>query len=299
VTAEPGSPPSAEIPIDEELVRRLLLEQCPDLADLDLSWAAEGWDNVTFRLGSRLAVRLPRRARSADLIGHEQRWLPQIAEHLSLPIPAPVRSGRPVDAYPWRWSVVPWFEGTSALEAPLLAGEASRLGSFLAELHAITVPPDAPSNPFRGIPLRTRSDVIRERLSRAAAALSTPAAAEAADLLEQCFLTPVDAAPTWLHGDLHSKNIVSLQGRMTAVVDWGDICSGDPATDLAASWILFRPEDHKELWSAYGAISAGTILRARGWAIAFGSMLWESHHRADAAFAEMGLETIRRAIAAG
>lgn len=99
--------PPAELAIDEPLVRALLLEQHPDLADLTLIEVGEGRDNTLFRLGDDLAVRLPRRAASAALIEQEQRWLPSFAPTLRLPIPLPSRVGRPTDRFPWCWSVVP------------------------------------------------------------------------------------------------------------------------------------------------------------------------------------------------
>jgi aminoglycoside phosphotransferase (APT) family kinase protein len=51
-----------EVPIDEDLVRQLLRTQLPDLANLDLRLVpAQGTDNVVFRLGAELSVRLPRK----------------------------------------------------------------------------------------------------------------------------------------------------------------------------------------------------------------------------------------------
>ncbi|KPV49108.1 phosphotransferase, partial [Kouleothrix aurantiaca] len=82
--------PAAEVATDAGLVRALLAEQHPDLAELPVQELAAGWDNAMFRLGDRLVMRLPRRAAAADLIAHEQAWLPQLAARLPLPIPAPL-----------------------------------------------------------------------------------------------------------------------------------------------------------------------------------------------------------------
>ena len=57
-----GPKPPAEVTIEPWLVRALLQEQHPDLAQLALIDFGEGWDNKLFRLGDALAVRLPRRA---------------------------------------------------------------------------------------------------------------------------------------------------------------------------------------------------------------------------------------------
>ena len=87
--------PAAEVDVHPTLIRGLLQDQHPDLTDLSLAWEADGWDNAVFRLGPRLAVRAPRRRVAAELIRHEQRWLPDLAARLPLPIPAPVRAGHP------------------------------------------------------------------------------------------------------------------------------------------------------------------------------------------------------------
>ena len=54
--------PAAEVSVPPELVRRLLAAQQPDLAHLPVRLIAHGWDNLMYRLGDELAVRLPRRA---------------------------------------------------------------------------------------------------------------------------------------------------------------------------------------------------------------------------------------------
>ena len=89
--------PAAEVDIDEGLVRRLLEDQHPDLAHLPLTMVANGWDNVIFRLGHEMTVRLPRRQLAADLVVNEQRWLPELAPRLPIPIPSPLRIGLPND----------------------------------------------------------------------------------------------------------------------------------------------------------------------------------------------------------
>ena len=80
---------------------------------------------------------------------------------------------------------------------------------------------------------------------------------------------PSRGDPVWLHGDLHYANVLVDQGRFSAIVDWGDVCSGDPATDLAAIWLLFAERAaRKAALAAYGADHALTM-RAMGWALSF------------------------------
>ena len=68
------------VEISEELIRELLREQQPDLADRPLKLGARGLDNQLWRLGDDLAVRLPRATEDADeLLLKEHAWLVVLA----------------------------------------------------------------------------------------------------------------------------------------------------------------------------------------------------------------------------
>ncbi|MDX3066033.1 hypothetical protein PV518_28295, partial [Streptomyces sp. ND04-05B] len=64
---------TTETEITEDLVRDLLREQHPDLADRPVKLGARGWDNQVWRLGDDLAVRLPWATRSADELLRKER----------------------------------------------------------------------------------------------------------------------------------------------------------------------------------------------------------------------------------
>jgi aminoglycoside phosphotransferase (APT) family kinase protein len=263
-----ASTPPAEVDVDADLVRRLLTDQHPDLADLPLRAAVSGWDNVVHRLGDRLAMRTPRRQAAAALVRHEQRWLPGLAPGLPVRVPVPVRTGTPTTYYPWHWSVVPWFAGVSALTLPRERRDAlaPALADFLLALHR-PAPSGAPHNPVRGVPLGQRDAVVRERLAGAGADARLVA------LWERAVAAPAwDGPALWLHGDPHPANLVVDGGRLAAVVDFGDLTAGDPATDLAAAWLVFGRAGRQVLRSRVGA-SPDTWVRAAGWALAIGSAL--------------------------
>jgi aminoglycoside phosphotransferase (APT) family kinase protein len=81
-----------------------------------------------------------------------------------------------------------------------------------------------------------------------------------------------DGPPVWLHGDLHPANVLVHDGRVSAVIDFGDITSGDPAIDLAIAWMMLPTEHHGAFRDAYAAvntwgISEHTWTRVRGWAL--------------------------------
>lgn len=289
-----GAVPPAEVDLDDRMVRELLRSQHPDLADLPIQLAATGWDNYTFRLGDALAVRLPRIAAGVDLLRKEQHWLPLLAPGLPVAVPVPVRLGRPGAGYPWPWSIVPWVPGRSAEHEPLAPGEAGYFGRILAALHR-PAPPEAPRNDYRGIAL-AQVDSTRSRLDRLAGTPAIPGVAWAVlrDLWHAAQAAPMDIPETLIHGDLHPKNLVLASGQLVSVLDWGDMTVGDPATDLAAAWMLLPVAAHSDLWAAYGPISDSTMLRARGWAVFFGVSLLESGLAGDAPFGEIGGLTLRR-----
>ena len=293
MTCVTGFPP-AEAKIDDDLVRALLHDQHPDLAGLPLRWESSGWDNVTYRLGDTLAVRLPRIAAAAELIRKEQEWLPRLAPDLPVAVPTPVRVGEPGAGYPWPWSVVPWFDGTSAEHEALAVAEAGRFGRFLSILHR-PAPPDAPRTTYRGIPL-TSVEGMPERI--AALADGSAQVAAGSDALTRLWRTACaterDVPEVLLHSDLHPKNLVVAGGRLAAVLDWGDLTIGDPATDLAAAWMLFPLGAHAQVWEAYGPITPDTLTRARGWAVFFGVTLLEVGLAGDEPFADVGARTLAR-----
>ena len=154
--------PAAEVEVSADLVRRLLADQHADLARLPVAFLANGWDNELYRIGDELVARLPRRALGAQIITHEQRWLPGLALRLPLPIPYPERTGVPACGYPYCWSVVPYLPGVPAAQASSFdpAQAAAAVGGFLGALH-VPAPADAPANPFRGVPLADRASTDR------------------------------------------------------------------------------------------------------------------------------------------
>jgi aminoglycoside phosphotransferase (APT) family kinase protein len=263
--------PPADITVTVPLVRRLLREQHPDLAPLPLRVVANGWDNVMLRLGDDLVVRMPRREVAAHLVAHEQRWLPTIRMLVGdvVAVPAPVRIGRPSDTYPWPWSVVPWVHGVPAGPTPVDApAVVDALADFVDALH-VPAPADAPHNPVRGGPLAGRSHAVAERLASGA----VPRADAVAALWGRAVAVPGWAGPpVWLHGDLHPFNLVVDDDRLVAVVDFGDVTAGDPATDLATAWLTFGREARVRFRARLAADDA-TWMRARGWAVAMATAL--------------------------
>jgi aminoglycoside phosphotransferase (APT) family kinase protein len=266
--------PKAEVKIDVPLVYSLLAEQHPDLKHLSIAPVDFGWDNAIFRLGDRLLIRLPRRQIAAQLIANEQTWLPLLAECLTIPVPTPYRLGKPGQGYPWPWSILPWLPGVTAdLQQPN-SDRAKHFALFLRSLHQ-PAPLNAPPNPFRGVPLTQRAAAVEERMYRLETKnLISP---KLKDIWQEALNAPIDVESTWLHGDLHPRNILVENGDISGIIDWGDMTSGDIATDLASLWMLFSNQNARQQAIAeYGNISEATLHRAKGWAILFGVVLLDT-----------------------
>ena len=266
--------PKAEVDITLDLVRDLLAEQFPDFANLPIQYLDSGWDNAMFRPGDHYVIRLPRRKVGAALFRHESTWLPKLSQRLPLPTSAVLHLGAPCDSYPWHWGILPWFDGTTAGKESPDANQAGIFGQFLTALHQ-PAPVDAPVNTLRGIPITTRKEDTEARLKR----LESQGDWITADIYhhwKQALAAPTHRQAVWIHGDLHPKNILVEQGKIAAIVDWGDITSGDPATDLASVWMLFDTEEARETFFQQYPADDALMARAQGWAVFFASVLLEN-----------------------
>ena len=285
--------PISELKIDEALVYGLLAEQHPDLMHLPIQLVDSGWDNVMFRLGKQLSIRLPRRQAAAKLIENEQTWLPLLAERLTIPVPTLKRCGLPALNYPWRWSILPWLAGVAAdVEEPHV-NQATLFASFLRSLH-VPAPPNAPSNPVRGVSLNQRAGSIEQRIQRLENNTNL-ITQKIKNIWDKALKAPIDVPAKWLHGDLHPRNILVRNGAISGIIDWGDITSGDIATDLASIWMLFSEQDARQQAIAkYANISEATRQRALGWAILFGVILLDTGLVDNPRHAVIGERTLRR-----
>ena len=250
--------------MDEELLRSLLKDQHPDLAELPLVKVPGGWDNELWRLGGEYAVRIPRTPRADDLLRKEWQWLPQVAVGLSLPVPVPLRAGEPSESFPRPWTVVRWVAGEPSDRAPVQGASAELLANFLRGLHQ-EAPEDAP----RSTALHEVTESFEERL--AAVEVDTPAVRAVWDA---ALAAPRwDGPALWVHADLHPANVVTIDGTLAGVIDFGELSAGDPAVDLAAAWLLLPPDAVPQFFDAYATADAATIQRARGWAALIALML--------------------------
>lgn len=259
-----------EIDTDADLVRRLLQTQFPQWADLPIRRVRHfGTDHAIYRLGDDLSVRLPRIDWAQHQPDKEQRWLPVLAPHLPLAIPVPLAVGEPSDEYPYRWIVAPWLPGVDANPEHVTDRmQAARdLAAFLKTLRSIDAtdgPRPSRSNFFRGVPLSVRDERLRPSFAEWEGIVDVAALTAA---WEHALAAPAyDGPGVWIHGDLMPGNLLAHDGRLSAVIDFGCLGVGDPASDLAIAWILFDGESRAEFRRAVDVDDA-TWARGRGWAL--------------------------------
>ncbi|MCI3242270.1 MULTISPECIES: aminoglycoside phosphotransferase family protein [Streptomyces] len=265
--------------IDETLVRRLLAAQFPQWAHLPVAPVPQsGMDNATFRLGDELSVRLPRYAHWVGQVEREHRWLPRLAPQLPLPVSQPLAKGEPGEGYPYPWSVYRWLDGTTATSDALVdpVRTALDLAGFITALQAADAtggPGPEQSNAFRGVPLGDPRDSIaaEARVRPKIEALRGTGLVDAdavAEVWDAALAAPAwTKPPVWIHGDLAAANLLTSNGRLSAVIDFGTLAVADPAVDLYPAW-TFLPTPARDIFrEAVGADDA-TWARGRGWALA-------------------------------
>ncbi len=256
-----------EVETDVALVRRLLVGQFPQWADLPLQPVESyGTDHDIYQLGDDLALRLPRIGWATQQAAKEATWLPRLAPHLPLAIPTPLVMGRPAEGYPFDWSVYAWLPGESANGTLTdLARAAVDLAAFikaLGEIDTIGAPPRPPGG--RGAPLIERDQDVRRAIAELGGRIDGEAALRS---WEESVEAPVwDGKEVWVHGDLLPGNLLVVDGRLSAVIDFGCLNVGDPACDLLPAWNLFVGDSRRRFRAELGVDNA-SWLRGRGWAL--------------------------------
>lgn len=256
--------------IDVQLVRRLLDSQFPQWKDLSIHPIIPGgWDNRTFRLGNEMLIRMPSSNPYAGQVEKEQHWLPKLAPLLPLRIPEPLALGEPGEGYPWKWSIYQWIEGETAatiVDRTDLNDFVVRLAQFLTALHRIDPtggPPPGPHNFFRGGTLTTYDAETRQAIATLKNRFDSAGATE---IWETALKTTWPHAPVWVHGDISAGNLITLQGRLRAVIDFGQLGIGDPACDLSIAWTWFSGKS-RDLFQERLSLDADTWARGRAWTL--------------------------------
>ena len=289
-----------EIAVDGVLARRLLAEQFPDLEPLPIQLLGSGWDNTVFAVGDTWVFRFPRKAKIVPFLETEIALLPELAVLLPVPIPVPQHIGVPSDAFPWPFFGAPRLPGVELCDARETSRKAlaPQLGRLLRTLHdreaMNAVGGRLQENWTRRAEMELRVPLIVERLAALDDLWRAPARVHA--VLGDALELPPPEATAVCHGDLHFRHILVDGNRVTGLIDWIDLCRGDPALDLQVVWSVLPPETRDAFFAEYGDVDDATLLRARAVALFLGTALLEyGHHEGFSAIEHEAIASLDRA----
>lgn len=276
---------TAEHEVDAQEATRLIESQFKELAPARVRRLGHGWDNVAYEVNDTLVFRFPRREAALLGLRMEQAVLPFLAGRLPAPIPCPIYFGSPETqpaGYPWMFLGYNKVEGRTACSAAL--GDADRarsaepLALFLRALHAIDA---GEAETMGAVPDFQQKADIADRAPTLAVYLREQHAKGIMHENPANYDWVMENAAerrhfrrTLLHGDLYVRHlIVDAAGLFSGVIDWGDVCTGDPAADLCIAHSFLPPRAHAAFCNAYGPIEPDTWRIARFRALAYAATL--------------------------
>jgi aminoglycoside phosphotransferase (APT) family kinase protein len=245
-----------DLDFDLDRVRWLIARDLPELVGEPIAVVGEGWDNLAVRVGERWLLRLARRSVAAALLEREHRWVSQVTATLEVAVPVVVQLVPATPEHPLPYAVHRWLDGDTGCRAQFDPSQlAESVGRFLAGLHRVPVPAEAPVDELG------RGDHVR-RETRAVAGLAEVGVA----------VGSLGFAP--LYGDLYARHLLVKDGALAGVIDWGDVHAGNPAVDLSIAYSLFAEPARGCLFAAYGApVDEAMHVRARCVALDYAAAL--------------------------
>lgn len=255
--------------ITSSLVRSLVSEQFPQWSELAIRPVeAQGWDNRTFRLGDRMAVRLPSADGYIAGLVREEQTLSTLGADLPVAIPRVVATGAPSAAFNRPWSVREWIEGHTLTEVDTRqrGGAIGGVGDALRQLQACDTargPWAGSASAYRGCHISAVGEEIPGRLSL----LDRTLADRCRALWDAAVTTVWTGPPVWVHGDVAPGNMLfDGSGRLAALIDFGQTCVGDPACDLAFAWLSCSSQERDRLHDRL-ELPQDAWLRGAAWAL--------------------------------
>jgi aminoglycoside phosphotransferase (APT) family kinase protein len=139
------------------------------------------------------------------------------------------------------------------------------LPAFVKALHQIDSTAAHPRPPGgRGAPLAEVDEQVRQSIRELGDRIDGDDALRSWE--ESLNASPWDGDDVWVHGDLLPGNLLVVEGRLSAVIDFGGLNVGDPACDLQPAWNVFAG-DSRSRYRAELQVDDASWLRGRGWAL--------------------------------
>jgi aminoglycoside phosphotransferase (APT) family kinase protein len=240
----------AEEVVGADRAAQLIRAQFPDVPARTVELVSEGWDYAVYRVDGEWAFRFPRREVVVAGTRRELDVLPRLAPALPVAIPVPVLVGE----FPWPFYGAPFLPGREAVQSDAGA-VAADLGRVLRALHDVELEAELPVDPLGRIDMTIRVPRTREQLRQHDV--------DAGALLSEAASLPPAGHGAVCHGDLHVRQLLVADGRLSGVVDWVDVCRSDPAVDLSVAWSFLDADARLVFFAEYGPIDRAREVRAR------------------------------------
>ena len=259
------------MPDIDEIARRIRNARQGDEAPFPV--LGEGDHSVALDVDGRWVARVAKHADAAHALRREACAMARVADGLPLPVPRPTHhraegiafslharlAGEPLTREAWY-----------ALPDAGQAEAAASIARFLSALHAI--PPDAMAS--CGLPRaddRAATARLRERVGFALhGRMPETAIHRLIGILDDALARGLGTRvrPVVLHGDFGPDHVLHdpATGRVTGVIDFGDLSIGDPAIDLVYVHEEYGDAILRRVLSHHGADAADAMpARVRFW----------------------------------
>lgn len=256
--------------LDIQTIYTLIENQFPEYKDLLIQKVKQsGHDNQTFHLGNSLSLRFPSHFNYSTQVIKEHSFCPFLQKYIALQITKPIALGKPSHLFPYHFSINYWIDGEvvtpSNVEDKIQF--AQDLAHFLRDLKQCpndndTCPEPGLHNFYRGGNL----SVYNEETLNAIRNQTLYDQSKCLEIWTLGMNSPYTQKPVWIHGDVAVGNLLIKNGKLNAVIDFGNMAVGDPACDYVMAWTYFNQTTRHHFIDAL-QVDQETLYRARAWAL--------------------------------
>jgi len=234
----------------------------------------EGWTAVAYRVNDELVFKFPKRNKTWEELDREIAFLKYARPSLPLTVAEHLQRVRESDGAPHGYVVHRNIPGNAveprSLSPRARSAVARVLAGFLHALHEIS--PSALSSilPHED-EYRTVQQYQRDAEEHIAPHLSRAERRRLSDLIARHLRDPLNFAgqARMLHADLSADHVLLVDESVTGILDWGDVCFGDPDYDFGYLYDDFGEAFVREMAAHYGHEDPDRLVRkARYFSIA-------------------------------
>ena len=254
-----------------QTVHTIISQQFPQYSHLEIRQVLKsGHDNRTYHLGNEFSLRFPSALEYSTQVIKEHTYCKKIQKMISFQSTTPVELGQPSDLFPYHFSINRWIEGESVNSFNVIDNNqlAKDCAKFLMELQQCDtsngIEPGV-HNFYRGGDLSVYHDETIQAIKHCTEFNQK----QCIDIWNMGLNAKHKGTNTWIHGDFEKDNLLVKNGKLCAVIDFGNMAVGDPACDYVMAWTYFDKPSRKVFLENLN-LDSKTIYRAKAWA------LWKS-----------------------